>query len=75
MLEQRTNPCDEHSPPLPDRQPVLKIAVSIMENDDVLETLYTDASFFDVRNVLREHMEVFDTEAELDEAREGKACG
>lgn len=56
-----------------DRMPTLKIRVSITENDDTLETLYTDEDWTDVREVLRKHLSVYDTEAELDEANDD-AC-
>ena len=65
----------DDSPPPTDRMPTLKITVTVMETDDELETLYTDASWFDVREVLQEHLDVFDTEQELDDAREGNCNG
>jgi len=55
--------------------PVLKISVTLTETGDTFDTLYTDASWFDVREALQKNLEVFETETEMDEAREGNCNG
>ena len=56
-----------------DQVPLLKVKICLAENDDVLETLYTDQPLEDVVGTLREYLTVYDSKEDHDTAAREEA--